>query len=138
MLRGLRALVEQAREGEARVQNAYGGAVQPGGNAKARAVLEEVFEPCDSAWRGIGVIPHSGLAIRERLHDLDASHRFEVRLPQPVEPPGCRCGEVLRGVLEPEACPLFGCTCTPENPRGACMVSNEGSCAARYRYGGEA
>jgi len=135
ILRGLVALVAQAAGGVARVENCYGGAVRPGGNPKARAVMEEVFQPADAEWRGIGVIPHSGLEIREAYAGLDAARRFEVSLPEPVEPAGCRCGEVLRGVLDPADCPLFGTACTPEDPQGACMVSSEGSCAARYHYG---
>ena len=135
ILRGLAALVAQAGRGEARVENAYGGAVRPGGNARARAVMDEVFEPCDSVWRGLGTIPRSGLAIRPALASFDAARRFEVSLPEPVEPAGCRCGDVLRGAVEPEECPLFGTECTPDRPVGACMVSSEGSCAARFRYG---
>ena len=116
------------------VDNCYPGAVRPGGNAKARSTLNEVFEPCDSTWRGLGVIPHSGLCIRPALADFDAARRFAVTLPAPVEPAGCRCGDVLRGVLDPADCPLFGRACTPDAPQGACMVSSEGSCAARFHY----
>ena len=135
VVRGLVALAEQVDAGTPRVDNCYPGAVRPGGNPAARAVLEAVFEPVDAEWRGIGILPGTGLALRGAYATFDAARRFAVALPEPEEPPGCRCGDVLRGVLEPEECPLFGRTCTPEAPRGACMVSSEGSCAARYRYG---
>ncbi|MBN2800269.1 MAG: hydrogenase formation protein HypD [Deltaproteobacteria bacterium] len=134
VLRALVALVDQVEQGTPRVDNLYPGAVRPEGNPRARALVERVFEPADAAWRGIGVIPHSGLAFRKKYAAFDAALRFPVSLPAPVEPKGCRCGEVLRGVLDPVACPLFGRVCTPENPVGACMVSSEGSCAARYHY----
>ena len=132
---GLRSLVAQV-DGEApRVDNCYPGAVRPGGNPVALALLDEVFEPSDSDWRGLGTLPDSGLVLRDAYATLDAARRFDVDLPAPVEPRGCRCGDVLRGVLDPVDCPLFGRACTPEAPQGACMVSSEGSCAARYRYG---
>jgi hydrogenase expression/formation protein HypD len=134
MLRGLCSLVAQADAGIPRVDNCYGGAVRPEGNPKARAAIDEVFEPVDSTWRGLGTIPGSGLALRPRFAELDAARRFQVELPTAVEPAGCRCGDVLRGVLDPADCPLFGRLCTPEQPQGACMVSSEGSCAARYQY----
>jgi hydrogenase expression/formation protein HypD len=137
MLRGLGALVEQVGSGQARVDNCYPGAVQPGGNPKAQAAMARAFQPMDSVWRGLGLIPRSGLAVRPELAAYDAARRFAVALPEPVEPSGCRCGDVLRGVLDPVDCPLFGSVCTPEEPQGACMVSSEGSCAARYLYRSE-
>jgi hydrogenase expression/formation protein HypD len=133
ILRGLASLVEQVSAGVARVDCCYA-PVRPQGNLKARAVLERAFVLVDSAWRGLGVIPRSGLALRPELRAHDAAARFAVELPEPVEPRGCRCGDVLRGVLDPVDCPLFGKLCTPECPQGACMVSSEGSCAARYQY----
>jgi hydrogenase expression/formation protein HypD len=135
ILRGLAHLVRQAAAGEARVENCYPGPVRPGGNPRARAVAAEVFESCDSSWRGLGEIPASGLRIREAFAHFDAARRFDVVLPEPREPRGCRCGDVLRGVLDPGDCPHFGRACTPDTPVGACMVSSEGSCAARYHYG---
>ena len=134
ILRGLVALVEQVEAGVARVDNCYPGAVTVEGNARAREVLARVFEPVDSCWRGLGEIPQSGLAIRSELAGLDAARRFEVDLPPPVEPSGCRCGDVLRGVIDPAECGLFGKTCNPEQPLGACMVSSEGACAARFHF----
>jgi hydrogenase expression/formation protein HypD len=133
MLRALVSLVAQVAAGKPRVDNCYP-AVRAAGNARARAVLEQVFEPCDSAWRGLGVIPHSGLALRQDFAAFDAARRFVIAVREPKEPAGCRCGDVLRGILDPASCPLFGRLCTPESPQGACMVSSEGSCAARYLY----
>jgi len=137
ILRGLAALVDQVAGGVARVDNCYPAAVRPGGNPKARQLLDEVFEPCDADWRGLGVIPRSGLRLREAFAHLDAARRFEVELPEPVEPRGCRCGEVLRGAVAPDECPLFAGACTPEQPIGACMVSSEGSCAAAFAHASE-
>jgi hydrogenase expression/formation protein HypD len=137
MLRAVAALTDQIEQGEPRVDNFYPGAVRPQGNPRAREIMYRVFEPCHGDWRGIGAIPNSGLGLRPDFEDFDAAIRFPVNLPPPAEPPGCRCGEVLRGVLAPEQCGLFGSECTPETPRGACMVSSEGSCAAHYHYRGE-
>lgn len=134
ILRGLVALVEQVEGGVARVDNCYPGAVTVEGNPRARAVLERVLEPVDSRWRGLGEIPLSGLAIRSELAELDAARRFAVDLPPSIEPAGCRCGDVLRGVIDPADCGLFGEVCIPEQPQGACMVSSEGACAARFHY----
>ena len=112
----------------------YGRAVRPEGNPVAQGILERVFEPCDADWRGLGVIPGSGLGLREEFAEMDASVRFAIAPGPALEPAGCRCGEVLRGVLDPAACALFGRRCTPQDPVGACMVSSEGACAARYRF----
>ena len=92
------------------------------------------FEPVDATWRGLGTIPASGLRIRDEFAHLDASRRFDVDIEPTREAAGCRCGDVLRGVITPGGCPLFGRACTPEKPVGPCMVSSEGSCAAYYRY----
>ena len=114
----------------------YGRAVRPEGNVVAQRLMEQVFEPSDADWRGLGVIPGSGLALRPEYADADAALRFPLELEPPLEPAGCRCGEVLRGVTDPADCALFGARCTPEDPVGACMVSSEGACAARYRFRG--
>lgn len=134
MLDGIACLVEQIKEGNRRVDNCYAAVVKPEGNPHALSILHQVFEPCDDIWRGIGVIPESGLRIREEFASFDAARKFDVHLPAPVEPRGCRCGDVLKGLLRPTQCSLFGTKCTPSNPRGACMVSSEGSCAANYNY----
>jgi hydrogenase expression/formation protein HypD len=135
MLLGIEALLRQVGDGRAEVENAYGAVVRPAGNPRARALLDRVLEPCGSRWRGIGEIPASGLAIRDELARHDAAKRVVVEVEEPSEPAGCRCGEVLKGVISPEECGLFAERCAPETPVGACMVSSEGSCAAAYRYG---
>jgi len=135
VLRGVGMLARQIVRGEARVENEYSRIVKPGGNAKAREVLYRVFEPCEARWRGIGVIPGSGLKIRESYARFDAARQFSVAVEAPVEHRGCLCGEILKGKVRPHDCPLFKTVCTPEDPVGACMVSSEGTCAAEYKYG---
>jgi hydrogenase expression/formation protein HypD len=134
VLQGVMMLLEQRVAGEARVEIAYRRAVMPGGNPVARNLLDQVFEPGDSGWRGLGTLPASGLALREAFAAHDAN-RFEVEVEETREHPGCACGEILRGISTPFDCKLFGKVCTPDNPQGACMVSSEGTCAAAYRYG---
>jgi len=128
-------MVEQVEQGRPAVEVQYTRAVSAEGNPKARGVMDEFFEPAPSDWRGIGVIPDSGLVIRERYAAYDALKNFEVDIPEPREPKGCSCGEVLIGKITPPQCRLFAKACTPDNPVGACMVSYEGSCAAYYKYG---
>lgn len=134
MLQAILELVRQMAEGRPALHTSYVRAVTEEGNAKAQALLEEVFEPCDAGWRGIGTIPASGLAIRQSYRDFDAAIRFDVAIEPTVEPAGCRCGEILTGRAVPRDCALFGKACTPEHPVGACMVSSEGTCAAYYKY----
>jgi hydrogenase expression/formation protein HypD len=134
ILQGVLMLARQIAEGRAAIEIAYSRGVHPGGNPTARAAIDEVFEPSDADWRGIGVIPGTGLALRESFAGWDAAKRFDVTPPEPKEIPGCQCGDVLRGVVLPFDCRLFGKGCTPEHPIGPCMVSSEGSCAAYYRY----
>jgi hydrogenase expression/formation protein HypD len=105
------------------------------GNPAARALLDRFFEPATVAWRGLGEIPDSGLALREAFRARDAE-TIPVELPEPVEPAGCRCGEILKGTIDPPDCPLFGRACVPDHAVGACMVSSEGTCAAWYRHEG--
>jgi len=135
VLRAIRMLVDQVNEGQARVDNAYSRSVLPQGNRTALAVMNEVFEPCDADWRGLGSLPGSGLCIREKYAAFDASKVFPVVVTPSPDPPGCRCGEVLQGVISPLDCSLFRRICTPENPVGPCMVSAEGTCAAYYQFG---
>jgi hydrogenase expression/formation protein HypD len=134
ILEGVAALVDQVTGARPRVDNCYRGVVRPEGNPRATETLYQVFEPCAATWRGIGAIAGSGLAIRDTLARFDAARRFVVSLEAPREPEGCRCGDVLKGIIDPFDCALFGATCTPDRPRGACMVSSEGSCAASYNY----
>jgi hydrogenase expression/formation protein HypD len=133
ILRGVLALLDLLAKGEAQVLNLYGRAVTAEGNRTARALVDRFFTPATSTWRGFGSIPASGLALRSEWYDHDAA-AIPVELPAPVEPAGCRCGDVLRGAVDPPQCPLFGAACTPDNPVGACMVSSEGTCAAWYRH----
>jgi hydrogenase expression/formation protein HypD len=128
-------MVRQVEEGKPRVEVQYRRAVSAEGNPMAREALERFFEPCDSNWRGIGVIPGSGLRIRDAYRAHDALAAFDLKMGEPEEPRGCACGEVLQGIKTPPECRLFAKACTPENPVGACMVSYEGSCAAYYKYG---
>jgi hydrogenase expression/formation protein HypD len=126
-------LVRQVRESDPRVCNLYGRVVRDDGNPVARALVEKYFEPADSGWRGLGTIPASGLALRAEFVHRDAS-RVPVDVPAPKYVPGCRCGEILKGTIEPPECKLFARACTPDRPLGACMVSSEGTCAAWYRH----
>lgn len=136
ILQGIAMLLEQIADGKASIEIQYRRAVRPEGNTKALEYLYRLFEPCDAEWRGLGFIPQSGLRLREEYASFDAERRFEIKGPPPREHPGCRCGDVLRGVVAPPECPLFARACTPEHAVGPCMVSSEGTCAAWYRYGG--
>jgi hydrogenase expression/formation protein HypD len=135
MLQGVAMLARQIVAGEARVETQYSRVVKPQGNTRARDLLYRVFEPCDARWRGIGVIPGSGLRLRPEYAAFDAAARLPVEVEEPREHRGCACGEILKGKAAPRDCTLFRKICTPENPVGACMVSSEGTCAAEYKYG---
>lgn len=141
ILRALHMLIQAMADGAPRVVNGYARSVTSEGNRVAQSVMERVFEVAPAVWRGLGEIPQSGLRLRAEFREHDACLAFE--LPPRAENAelsphqrDCRCGEILRGVLEPPECPLFGQICTPARPVGPCMVSAEGSCAAHYRYGG--
>lgn len=135
ILQGVAMLAGQIMAGEAKVENQYRRFVAPDGNSKAQQLTAMIFEPCDALWRGIGLIPGSGLRLRERFAGFDAARKFDISVEESLEPPGCRCGEILKGKIGPRDCPLFGSLCTPESPVGACMVSSEGTCAAEHKYG---
>ncbi|MCJ7522027.1 MAG: hydrogenase formation protein HypD [Dehalococcoidia bacterium] len=128
-------LVAQIESGEPKVEIAYRRGVKPEGNKVALELMYKVFEVCDGNWRGIGVVPESGLRLREEYRHYDAEHAFQIAPGEPVEPKGCICGDILRGVKTPLECKLFRAVCNPEHPVGPCMVSSEGSCAACYQYG---
>jgi hydrogenase expression/formation protein HypD len=134
ILEGIRRTVHLLEEGRAEVDNAYPRAVPAEGNPAAKAMLADVFEVTDRAWRGIGVIPASGWRLAEAYREFDAEHRFGVLDVHTEESPDCRAGEVLQGLIKPHECAAFGTTCTPRNPLGATMVSSEGACAAYYLY----
>jgi hydrogenase expression/formation protein HypD len=127
-------LLRQIEAGVPKVEIAYKRAVGWEGSAPAQRLVDAVFAPRDAVWRGLGTIEQSGLGFRDKYRRFDAEAAFEWDLPEPEEPSGCRCGEVLTGRCSPGECPLFGDPCTPETPVGACMVSSEGTCAAHYRY----
>lgn len=130
------ALVRLIEEKMNVVENGYARVVRDGGNPKAGEIMYDVFGECDAHWRGIGVIPRSGLALRDSYSDFDAARRFPVEPPPARQHQGCRCGDLLRGLIVPTDCGLFGSACTPENAVGPCMVSSEGPCSAYYNYGG--
>jgi len=134
LLRAVLMLLRQRAEGRAEVEIEYSRVVKPAGNERAQAAMDHVFQVCDAEWRGLGMIAGSGLQLRERFRRFDAPCRFDLPMPESCDPPACRCGEVLRGVLRPTDCTLFGTACTPEHPVGPCMVSTEGTCAAYYKY----
>ena len=134
VLQAIGLLMRQIEHGEANVEIQYRRGVSPEGNPKARALLEEVFEPCDSVWRGLGSLPRSGLKIASPYGEFDAERSFDIATANGGEPPGCLCGDILRGLKRPPDCSLFRKACTPESPVGACMVSSEGTCAAYYKY----
>ncbi|HIE34548.1 MAG TPA: hydrogenase formation protein HypD [Candidatus Altiarchaeales archaeon] len=130
-------LLEMIENKEFKVRNEYSRVVREEGNPKALNAINEVFEPMDVKWRGFPEIPGSGLKLREKFRKYDAREKFDIRVEDRGEPRGCRCGDVLKGIIYPEECPLFGRKCTPVSPVGPCMVSMEGSCAIAFKYGSE-
>jgi hydrogenase expression/formation protein HypD len=131
-------IAQQVQRGEAKVENEYSRVVKPSGNTKALQVLDEVFHPIDVEWRGFPTIPRSGMAVKKQYANWDARRIWEEALQEVElieEASGCRCGEILRGLIEATDCPLFGTRCTPTHPVGPCMVSIEGSCQIEFKYG---
>jgi hydrogenase expression/formation protein HypD len=134
MLKAIEMLLAQIADGRAEVEIEYSRSVNEHGNVAAQKLLAEVFEECDAGWRGLGNIPRSGLAIRAKYAQFDAAKALGVKFEAARPHPGCRCGDVLRGVITPPECKLYGKACTPTDPVGPCMVSNEGTCAAFFKY----
>lgn len=134
ILQSIVMLVRQIEQGKGEVEIAYKRGVTYEGNKRAEEILNQVFQPCDTNWRGLGTIPQSGLKIRDEFEEFDAQNRFDLTVENVMEPKGCACGEVLSGIKNPIDCTLFGKTCTPDDPIGPCMVSTEGTCAAYYKY----
>jgi hydrogenase expression/formation protein HypD len=134
ILEGIRRVVVQLESGRHEVDNAYARAVPAEGNPAAKGMLAEVFEVCDRAWRGIGVIPGSGWRLSQAYREFDAECRFDVSGITASESARCRAGEVLQGLIKPHECEAFGTACTPRTPLGATMVSSEGACAAYFLY----
>ena len=129
-------LMRQINQGRFEVENQYSRAVSQTGNRKAQTLMSEIFELRPMfAWRGLGDLPESAVQIKPAYAEFDAEKRFAMQAVQTADVRGCICPAVLRGVSDPEACPLFAGVCTPEDPKGACMVSSEGACAAWYSYG---
>lgn len=134
LLAGVLTAVRCLEAGESGVLNAYGRVVRDEGNPAAQAVVDEVFAVCDRKWRGLGVLPKSGLKLSAAYRDFDAERRFSLSDAEVPEPVACLSGQVLKGMIKPAECPAFGGACTPETPLGATMVSSEGACAAYYHY----
>jgi hydrogenase expression/formation protein HypD len=135
ILLGVRSILRQIDAGRPEVANEYARAVKPEGNAIAQKIMAEVLEPADACWRGLGTIPGSGLKLREKTADYDSARKFGLCVDTAgSDRPGCRCGDVLRGVLSPPECPLFGSACSPDSPQGPCMVSFEGACLVHFKY----
>ena len=134
IMEGIYMLVSQVAEGRAEVEIQYKRAVTWEGNPMGKQLIRKVFEPCDARWRGLGLIPGSGLRLRPEFHDFDAQKQLGIKIPEGKEPTGCRCGDILCARAKPPDCKLFGKACTPEHPKGPCMVSSEGTCAAWYAF----
>ena len=134
LLQSIYMLVKQIEDDKPKVEIQYKRAVREDGNPKALEMMNEVFEPRDDWWRGLGILKDSGLGIREKYSNFDAERMINVDVEPTREDTACICGSILKGLNNPRNCKLFGKACTPINPIGACMVSNEGACAAFYRY----
>jgi len=134
IMASLLMLVRQVEAGQAKVEIQYARAVSAQGNPQARELMDKAFTAQDAAWRGLGVIPLSGLAPTAGLEHMDAVKRFGLSAPDAGDPPGCRCGDILRGLARPPEFKLFAKSCTPTQPVGPCMVSQEGTCAAWFKY----
>ena len=136
VLHSMYMVLKQIAEGRAEVENQYGRIVPEHGNARALSAIQEVFELREFfEWRGLGSIDHSGVRVREAFANFDAERKFPVPNLKIADPKACQCGEVLKGVIKPHECKVFGTACTPEMPMGSLMVSSEGACAAYYNYG---
>jgi hydrogenase expression/formation protein HypD len=135
ILLAILAIVNQVRTGKPAVENCYGRVVSSEGNKKARDLVDKVFTPVDSEWRGLGTIKESGLGLRKKYERYDVTKKLALTIAPSREPKGCRCGEILKGICAPPDCPLFGKRCSPGSPIGPCMVSSEGTCGAWYRFG---
>lgn len=134
ILQAVYRLISQIESGRPALENSYPRAVAFGGNQKAKHIMSEVFETADTPWRGLGIIPQSGLKIKAEFAMFDAQKKFDITLSESKEPKGCACGDILSGLKTPRECLLYKKICTPMNPVGPCMVSSEGTCAAYYRY----
>ena len=134
MLSAILNIITQIKLGQEKVVNEYTRVVMNNGNKKALRLVEKYFEPSDQVWRGLGVLPECSLSLREHYSAWDAEKKYGLAPLSDKMPDGCSCGEVLKGCITPDLCPLFGNSCTPDMPKGPCMVSSEGSCAAYFKY----
>ena len=134
ILTAIMMILQQIANSKAFIENQYTKVVKDEGNPRAVTIMNEFFEPSDAEWRGLGMLPGSGLQLRDRFYHRDIRSVLNPYIPEGKEPTACSCGDVLKGIKMPTDCILFGKACTPEKPVGACMVSSEGSCAAYYRY----
>lgn len=137
LLTALAVALVKFKEGQPFFVNCYPRVVKKEGSLEAQNLVNELMEGCDSEWRGLGMIPHSGLVLKEKWQDFDARKKYHMPKIEGKANPACRCGEVLQGKCKPSDCKVFGKGCTPLHPIGACMVSNEGACSAYYQYGNE-
>jgi hydrogenase expression/formation protein HypD len=136
VLQSIWMVLKQIKDGRADIENQYLRVVPDEGNAAALEAVARVYELREYfEWRGLGSIDHSGVRLREEYRRFDAEERFAIPNVQIADPKDCQCGEVLKGVIKPWQCKLFGKACTPETPLGALMVSTEGACSAYYQYG---
>jgi len=137
MLQGIAMLLNQLKSGKRGIEVQYDRVVKKEGNKKAQRVLKKVFKVSDAKWRGLGDIPRSGLKLRGEFRDFDAERRFKIKNARPYlrSERYCICGEILKGKNKPKDCKLFAKVCTPDDPKGPCMVSSEGSCSIYYKYG---
>ena len=134
LLTAIAVTITRLKEGKPFFENCYPRVVSREGSIPGKRMMSEIMEACDSQWRGLGVIPESGLRLREEYAEFDARKKFELPSIEGRSNPACRCGDVLQGKCTPEQCKVFGKLCTPQHPIGACMVSNEGACSAYYQY----
>lgn len=132
---GIYTLVEMINNKEYEVKNIYNRLVKYEGNEKALNIIDEVFVSCSSAWRGLGSIENTGFKLKEEYKRFDVQNKLNIKMIESDPPKGCLCGEILKGIKNPTDCRLFEKVCNPQNPVGACMVSEEGTCAAYYKYG---
>ena len=136
LVTALAVAIRLLEKGEPFFRNCYPRVVKDEGNPTAIKLMNEVMEPCDSEWRGLGMIPMSGMKLRAEYAGFDSRIKYDMPVITGKPNPACRCGDVLQGKCKPSDCKVFGKVCTPLHPVGACMVSDEGACAAYYQYAG--
>ncbi len=137
ILTALATIIKKSATGQPFFANCYPRVVKAEGSPAAQQLVNSMMQPCDTEWRGLGIIPASGLELRPEFAAFDARVKFAIPKQSGQQNPACRCGDILRGACTPPDCPLFGKICTPETPVGACMVSHEGACSAWYQYGAQ-